>query len=321
MTLLPSISIIIPTLNRPKLVKRCIKSIHDQSFKGKINCVVVDSSFDDSTKKVVLDFNKVNKNFNLKYLKNDSSINPIDNYVFAIDSLSSDYSKFLNDDDWLEEEFLVECLNIFSLTSVDCVASNISLHKEFTKNKEIITGYYKYEEGSVTKERVIDAFLGLDNMIPVTPTASLYKTEKLKESFYSSLKHFECTRYLFGFDFHMNYYHVFNGGGTYLMEKSLANAWAGDDSMTLNVKMAKISYCYFYSLVKLIEISNFHITNKQKKLVEHKIAVIKLKSLINSEYKKIILPTEYKFKLIFTKLLSDLIKKIYIKLIYKFIKN
>ena len=87
------------------------------------------------------------------------------------------------------------------------------------------------------------------------------------------------------------------------------------------VKMAKISYCYFYSLVKLIEISNFHITNKQKKLVEHKIAVIKLKSLINSEYKKIILPTEYKFKLIFTKLLSDLIKKIYIKLIYKFIKN
>ena len=316
-----SVSIIIPTLNRPKLVKRSIRSIHDQIFKGSIKCTVVDSSDNNETEKVVEKFNITNKNFELNYLKNNKSLNPIDNYVFAIDSLSSDYSKFLNDDDWLEEEFLDECIKIFKTTPVDCVISNISLHKEFTKKREVISGYYKYTEGLIQKDRIINALLGENNMIPVTPTASLYKTEKLKECFYSSLKHFECTRYLFGFDFHMSYYHTFKGEGTYLMQKNLANAWAGDDSMTLNVKMAKISYCYFYSLLKLIEISNSLITKKQRKLIEHKLAVIKIKSIMNKEYKKITLPTQFKSKLIFTKVLKDFFKKSYIKFIYKYIKN
>ena len=316
-----SISIIIPTLNRPELIKRAISSVHNQTFKGLINCIVVDSSDNHETENIVNQFNITKDNFNLKYLKNDNSLNPIDNYVYAIDSLSSDYSKFLNDDDWLEEEFLQECVEVLNNKSVDCVVSNISLHREFTKSKEIVRGYNKYEEGSVDQNRVINALLGIEGMLPVTPTASLMRTQELIESFYSSLKHFECTRYLFGFDFHMSYYHVFKGSGTYLIQKDLANAWAGDDSMTLNVKMAKISYCYLYSLIKLIQISNFSISKKQKKIIEHKLSIIKLKSFINYEYKSIILPTEFRSRLIISKAIKDFVKKAYIKLVYKYIKR
>jgi len=316
-----TISVIIPTLNRPKLIKRAISSVHNQTFEGLINCIVVDSSDNHETETVVEQFNITKENFNLKYLKNNNSLNPIDNYVYAIDTLASDYSKFLNDDDWLEEDFIQECVEVLNNSSVDCVISNISLYREFSKNKEIVSGYYRYEEGVVSHNRVVNALLGLEAMLPVTPTASLMKTEKLIESFYSSLKHFECTRYLFGFDFHMSYYHVFNGSGTYLIQKDLANAWAGDDSMTLNVKMAKISYCYFYSLIKLIEISNFLITKKQRKIIGHKLSTIKLKSFINNEYKPIILPTEFRSRLIISKAIKDLIKKTYIKLVYKYIKN
>ena len=81
------------------------------------------------------------------------------------------------------------------------------------------------------------------------------------------------------------------------------------------------SYCYFYSLLKLIEISNSLITIKQRKLIEHKLAVIKIKSIMNKDYKKITLPTQFKSKLIFTKVLKDFFKKSYIKFIYKYIKN
>ena len=317
----PSIAVIIPTLNRPELIERCIKSIHNQTFKGMVTCIVVDSSSDNKTEILVKNFDITNKNFQLNYLKNNESLNPIDNWTYAIDSLSTDYSKFICDDDWLEDNFFDECIRIFEEHSVDCVVSNIAVHKEFSKNKEIIKGYYKYEEGIPSKVDVVNSFLGLSNILPVTPTASLMKTEKLIESFYSSLKHIECTKYLFGFDFHMSYFSVFNGSGTYLIQKDLVNSWAGDDSMTLNVKKAKISYCYFYSLLKLIEISDFSITDAQKRIISHKLSVIKIKSLFNREYKKIILPTKIKSKLVISKIIKDLIKKIYIKFLYKYIKN
>lgn len=317
----PSVSIIIPTLNRPKLLKRALESIQEQTFSGPIKCIVVDSSNNTKTEEVVKNLNLTKKNFIVQYQKNNFSKNAIDNYAYAIDDLSSDFSKFLNDDDWLEPSYIKECIKIFEKYSVSSVISNIRLHKEFAENKAKISNYYKYDDGIVKENRVLNALLGIENMLPVTPTAALFRTNSLIESFYSSLEHFDCTRHLFGFDFHMAYYPLFKGQGTYLIQKDLVNAWAGDDSMTLNVKIAKISYCYFYSLIRLLEISQYNPTEKQKKIISHKIAVIRIKSFFNSDYKKIILPTDIKAKIIFSKVIKDLLKKLYTKFKYKFIKN
>ena len=57
-----SISVIIPTLNRPKLIKRAISSVHNQTFKGLINCIVVDSSDNHETETVVEQFNITKEN-------------------------------------------------------------------------------------------------------------------------------------------------------------------------------------------------------------------------------------------------------------------
>ena len=317
----PGISVIIPTLNRPELIIRCIESINNQTFKGEINCIVVDSSDNDKTEVAVKNFDITNKNFSLEYLRNENSVFPVDNWSYAINSLTTEYAKFTCDDDWLESSFFSDCMKIFEKNHVDCVVSNISLHKEFTKGKEVINGYYKYEEGVASETQVVNSFIGVEDILPVTPTATLMKTEKLKESFYSSLKHIECTKYLFGFDFYMNYYSVFRGNGTYLLQKNLVNSWAGKDSMTLNTKMAKISYCYFFALLRLIEQSNFKTLPNQKKYIQHRLATIKIKSIINKEYKDIILPTSIKPKLVISKLVLDKIKRIYIKLLYKYIKN
>ncbi len=64
----PGISVIIPTLNRPELLIRCVESINNQTFKGEINCIVVDSSDNDKTELAVKNFDITNKNFSLKYL-------------------------------------------------------------------------------------------------------------------------------------------------------------------------------------------------------------------------------------------------------------
>ena len=70
----PGISVIIPTLNRPELLIRSVESISNQTFKGEINCIVVDSSDNDKTEVAIKNFDITNKNFSLKHLRNEDSV-------------------------------------------------------------------------------------------------------------------------------------------------------------------------------------------------------------------------------------------------------
>jgi glycosyltransferase involved in cell wall biosynthesis len=312
-----SVTIIIPTVNRPELVHRCVESIYNQSFTGFINCIVVDSSENQKTEKIINAFKVTKNNFKLVYKKNSSSLRPIDNWIFAIDDIESEFSKFICDDDWLEKNFIEEKIRIIKDQNVDCVISNITIHKDFSKKKTIVNDYYNFDEGLISQRRVINSFLGIDNILPVTPTASLMKSDVFKNSFYSSLEHLDCTEKLFGFDFFMSYYSSFLGNGTYLINKSLSNSWAGDDSMTLNAKKANISYCYFFALLRLIERSAFKTTADQNKIIQHTLGVIALKGIFNKQIKKIQISTSYKTRIVYRKLITGYLKKIFIKLKYK----
>ena len=44
------VSVIIPTLNRPELLKRAITSIYNQAFNDKIEIYIIDSSSNEETK-------------------------------------------------------------------------------------------------------------------------------------------------------------------------------------------------------------------------------------------------------------------------------
>jgi len=315
------ISIVIPTLNRPELLIRCIKSIENQTCSNSIECIVIDSSHNNKTKHAIENFKKTRQNLNIVYIKNDNSYRPIDNWIFGIEKVSGKYSKFICDDDWLEDEYLKTCLDKFEDYKVDTVISNINIHKNFIKTNHTVVNYYKFETGVADKNRIINSIIGVESMLPVTPTASLMKTEILKKSFYSSLEHINCTKNLFGFDFHMSYFAAFNGNGTFLLNESLSNSWAGTDSMTLNVKKANIAYCYLYSLIRLIEESGYECSTKQKNLIEIKLGNIKLKSIFNNDYKKLHLNTSFNSKLNLFYILNSVIKKIMIKTKYKIITN
>ena len=52
------VSVIIPTVNRPNLVKRAIESVLKQSYEGEIELYIIDSSDNDKTEKI---FTKVLK--------------------------------------------------------------------------------------------------------------------------------------------------------------------------------------------------------------------------------------------------------------------
>ena len=152
---------------------------------------MVDSSIDDSSEQIINNTKFSKSNLEINYIKNNDSIRPIDNWIIGIEEFKSELGKFLCDDDWLHEEFIQECVSVLQTESVDCVITDINVVKT---NKTSIDNYYNVEKGKVKRSQVVKSFLGLDKIIPVTPTASLFKTNVLVNSFYESLKHIECTK-------------------------------------------------------------------------------------------------------------------------------
>ena len=309
----PNITVVIPTLDRATGVINAIESLKNQTYKGKILCVVVDSSTDTKTKESINNLDFENTELEVKYIKNNNSRRAIDNWILGIEEFNSEYGKFLCDDDWLHPEYIEKCINVFDIKNVDCVISNISIVKQDGLN---IRNYYEVVEGKVSKEEVIDSFLGLKKILPVTPTASLMKSEILKNSFYESLKHIECTEKLFGFDFFMSYFPVFNGNGSYIINESLVFSYAGSDSMTLNVKKAKIAYCYFFALINLIESNDCKINKNQQEIISHKMATFNIRSLLFKEYREFNYENSFQSKLKIKKLLFSQLKKYLIKVRY-----
>tara|TARA_B100001248_G_C27385142_1_gene459222 strand:+ start:1000 stop:1950 length:951 start_codon:yes stop_codon:yes gene_type:complete len=311
---IPEITVVIPTINRPRKVITAIDSLDKQTYKGNIYCVVVDSSENNETKNLIDKQVLKKENLYIKYIKNNNSTRPIDNWIIGIEEFKTEYGKFLCDDDWLDQTYLEKCVNIMIAEKIDSVITDISVIKENGNSKE---NYYKVQQGPISKEKVVNSLLGIESMVPVTPTANLMRSEKLIESFYESLKHIECTKNLFGFDFYISYYSVFKGKGTYLINESLSFSFAGDDSMTLNVKKAMISYCYLFALINLIESSGFIPNIDQKKGIEHKLATFKIKSFFSREYSKLKYSHSFNSKLNLYKLIVSQLKKYFIKIIYK----
>ena len=54
------VSVIIPTLNRPELLKRAITSIYNQAFNDKIEIYIIDSSSNEETKSLCEKYTHVN---------------------------------------------------------------------------------------------------------------------------------------------------------------------------------------------------------------------------------------------------------------------
>ena len=310
------VTIIIPTINRAKLVERAINSIYEQNFKDEIEVYVIDSSRNEDTRNICENI-PVKKNRKLTYVKNENSKNPIDNYIVGSEYINGEYSKFLCDDDWLEPDFLRASIEVMEKNNAACTVSNINVIISSNNKEERRNNYYEITDGEVGLSDIYD-FIFNGKSIPTTDSASLMKAPKLKEAFFNSLKNIECSKLQYGFDFYLNYYPVFDLSKTFHLNKSLVNSWAGDDSLTVNAKMSRISYCNFFALISLIDLFKVTIEQKTNELIEHKISIIRFKGIFSNRLKILIPQTSYKSNIKISLLFKGIIKKIYIKLKYLF---
>ena len=310
---MPLVSIIIPTINRPNLIVNALNSIYKQSYAGDIEIYVIDSSIDDATKIKCESYEDL-PNRKLTYVKNRFSKNPIDNYIVGAEYIKGDYSKFLCDDDFLDQNFIDEAINQMKKNNAVCSITNLNIKNDIN-NLEQVENYYSLPNG-IVDIRDVNEFIFNSKSIPTSDSASLMLSDKLIESFYLSLEISECTKRQFGFDFFINYLPVFDGTNSVFINKPLVNSLAGSDSLTMNARMSEISYCNFYSYLFLADKFGIKIEEKYKKNLKHKIAVSKIKSLLSKEFKTLTPQIELSGFLSIKLLFFNITKKVRIKFKY-----
>ncbi len=170
---MPTITTVLPTYNRSKLLIRAINSVLSQSHRD-TKIVVRDNCSTDDTEEVVASF--AAQDARVCYLKNSENIGISENIRLGIRNVKTEYFSFLCDDDYLEPEFYSTALMIFNqypdasfiafrVDSVDLEGKILSSNMKHCNSFQKET-YYKSEEG-------FDAYL--EGLLPYTMTGYIFR--------------------------------------------------------------------------------------------------------------------------------------------------
>ena len=116
----PLVSICIPNYNYGRFIEAAIKSASSQTYKN-IEIIVVDNDSTDNSHKVICE---LNKNINLKYVRNNANIGMVPNFNKCMDLSVGEYLIFLSADDILLPDFVSRSLELFLYDNVSMVAAH-----------------------------------------------------------------------------------------------------------------------------------------------------------------------------------------------------
>jgi glycosyltransferase involved in cell wall biosynthesis len=177
----PTVSICIPTYNRPEFLLQALRSCFSQTYKD-YEIVISDNSESNETKKVVLEL----KNKKIRYYKNPKNIGSFNNLIKVVTLAKGRYIKFLLDDDLLSDnciEAMVKVMNAHENIGVVCSPLRIidgrgrRIYPKFYFLKRMMD-LYKYCNHNcyLKKEDVMIAFLTKKYPCCV-PTGIMYRKE------------------------------------------------------------------------------------------------------------------------------------------------
>ncbi len=107
--MIPEVTTLIPTFERPKLLRRAITSVLNQSY-GNVKVKIFDDASNDETQDVVVKMQQGDKR--IIYHRQEENIGAIKNYKFAFTKVDSPYFSVLSDDDFLLPNFYEEAVKV-----------------------------------------------------------------------------------------------------------------------------------------------------------------------------------------------------------------
>lgn len=148
----PIISVIIPTYNREELLKRCLRSLENQTFKD-FEVIICDDGSTDNTKKIV---NYFKTSLKIKYiLLNKNSGGPAVPRNVGIKNSKARYLAFLDSDDTWKSSKLKKSVELIN-SGYDFIYHNLELKNlKFISNLKLIVLTFFFHRLSIYNQLLL----------------------------------------------------------------------------------------------------------------------------------------------------------------------
>ncbi|SDC07728.1 MULTISPECIES: glycosyltransferase family 2 protein [unclassified Candidatus Frackibacter] len=206
-------TIAIPTFKRPKLLEKSLQSAVNQKNIDDYEIIIIDN---DPSGVLTQEIVKKHLKDNVYYFKNEKNIGMFGNWNRCIELAKGEYITILNDDDWLSDDYLIECVNYLDDDIDGLYFRNNIIDLRGNKNKskakyEIIKKVLNFFSKEKKRLSLFDFFLGNQS---AGTLGVLMKTDYLKKLGGYNPKYFPSSDYVL----HANYCYNFN---VYFINKKL----------------------------------------------------------------------------------------------------
>lgn len=206
----PKVSVVIPTRNRARLLKRSINFVLAQTFKD-FELIIVDNVSTDETKDIISSF----KDLRVSYKRNVKNLGIIGNWNKAIEYSRGKYLNIFHDDDVMYPTFLEE--SVRALDKNPSVGFTFSLIKRVDKKRKFLNMWWKDYNGMKGLIKGIDYIL---LSIKKERCISLAPNMIFRKETFNKVGLFKQTYAFNTFDFNMWFKLAFNYD-VYLINKTL----------------------------------------------------------------------------------------------------
>jgi len=170
------VSILIPVYNREKIINKTIQSALSQTYQN-IEIIIVDNKSNDSTFEICKNYEKIDNR--IKVYQNNKNIGPVENWKKCLEYSTGYYVKFLWSDDWLDDNFIEEHVNI--LENNENVGFTFSPAYIVQNDKKKIS-YDLFEKNVIFDSKDFIKYYFSKGKIPVSPGCALFRRKDVEKN-------------------------------------------------------------------------------------------------------------------------------------------
>ena len=170
------VSTVIPVYNREDLIRRAIESAQAQGI-DEHEIIVIDNCSTDSTWSVIQEMAAGDRR--IRSIRNDRNVGPVRNWRLGIQAAQGEYCHLLFSDDWIEPDFLRECLAAFDPQTAFVLAG----HSMWSSQ-----GPYEFSsfqsDTLIPKEEFLEAgiFLNPKHIQLISPLSALFRRQEMLDA-------------------------------------------------------------------------------------------------------------------------------------------
>ncbi|SEH04190.1 glycosyltransferase family 2 protein [Candidatus Venteria ishoeyi] len=152
-TSLPCVTLGIPTFNRGNSIEQTLQAVVAQDYPA-LTIIISDNASSDTTESICKRWQE--QHDNITYIRHPVNMGGTENFNFLLAQAKSPYFMWLADDDWIDPNYISECVN--ALESCPDVILAAGTPKYYYHDTYLYTGQVMNLEQNTPQQRVLNYF-------------------------------------------------------------------------------------------------------------------------------------------------------------------